>query len=178
MRRPLIPKRAVLVFNTFLLSVLLYIDRICISVAKDPISQDLGFTATQMGWVLSAFALGYALFQTPSGHLADRLGPRKVLTAVVTFWSVFTALTGAVVNFVRCLLSAFCSVPAISASFIMMPGIESLTQSLQREQCRESALYFWRDGARGRKGHHSALCGRHDHHSTFGTPRDTASLYS
>ncbi len=107
MRGPLIPKRAVLVLNTFLLSVLLYIDRICISVAKDPISQDLGFTTTQMGWVLSAFALGYALFQTPSGHLADRLGPRKVLTAVVTFWSIFTALTGAVVNFVQMLLVRF-----------------------------------------------------------------------
>ena len=37
---------------------------------------------TEFGWALSAFALGYALFQTPSGMLADRYGPRAVLAAV------------------------------------------------------------------------------------------------
>ena len=84
-----IPKRYLLVFGTFLLSVLLYIDRICISAAKDPIAGDLGLNDKQMGWVLSAFALGYALFQTPSGMRADKFGPRRILASVVTFWSVF-----------------------------------------------------------------------------------------
>jgi len=74
-------------------------DRILISVAKDPVAADLALSDKQMGWVLSIFALGYALFQTPSGYLADKYGVRKVLTAVVTLWSIFTALTGAVYNF-------------------------------------------------------------------------------
>ena len=52
-----------------------------------------------MGWVLSIFALGYALFQTPSGFLADKFGARRVLTAVVSLWSFFTAITGAVWSF-------------------------------------------------------------------------------
>ena len=93
-----------MVVGTFLLALLLYIDRICISVAKEPIVQDLNLSDEQMGWVLSVFALGYALFQTPAGILADRLGSRRVLTTVVTFWSLFTALTGAAWNFTSMLV--------------------------------------------------------------------------
>lgn len=102
-----IPKRCVLILLMFLLSVLLYIDRICISVAKDPIAFSLNFSDRQMGWVLSAFALGYALFQTPSGMLADRFGPHRILTAVVCFWSFFTGLTAAATNFIYMLIVRF-----------------------------------------------------------------------
>ncbi|RMG25060.1 MAG: MFS transporter, partial [Bacteroidetes bacterium] len=73
-------KRYFLVFGTFFISVLLYVDRACISSAKDAIATDLALNDLQMGWVLSIFTLGYALFQTPSGWLADRLGPRRVLS--------------------------------------------------------------------------------------------------
>jgi ACS family glucarate transporter-like MFS transporter len=79
-----------------------------------------------MGWVLSVFALGYALFQTPSGILADRLGPRRVLTAVVTFWSIFTALTGAVWNFVSMLIVRFLFGAGEAGAF---PGISRAVYS-------------------------------------------------
>ena len=91
----------------FLLSLLLYIDRTCISVAKGPIASDLALSDKAMGWVFSAFALGYALLQVPSGVMADRLGPRKVLTAIVSFWSVLTAMTGAAWNFISLLVIRF-----------------------------------------------------------------------
>ena len=74
--------------------MLLYVDRVAISTAKGPISATFGLDDVQFGLVLSAFALGYALFQTPAGALADRVGPRVVLAAVVALWSAFTALTG------------------------------------------------------------------------------------
>jgi len=95
-----IPGRYILIFTTFLLSLLLYIDRICISTAKTPITNDLSLTDTQMGWVLSIFAVGYALFQIPFGILADKMGPRLILTFVVTLWSLFTGLTGLATTFV------------------------------------------------------------------------------
>lgn len=91
----------------FLLALLLYIDRICISVAKDPIASDLELSDKAMGWVLSAFALGYALLQVPSGLLADRIGPRRVLSGIVAFWSALTALTGAAWNFASLLFIRF-----------------------------------------------------------------------
>lgn len=101
------PKRYFMVVGTFLLALLLYIDRICISVAKDPISAALDLSDKQMGWVLAAFSLGYAFFQTPSGILADKYGPRKILTLIVAIWSGFTALTGAAWNFVSLLVVRF-----------------------------------------------------------------------
>jgi ACS family glucarate transporter-like MFS transporter len=91
-----IPTRYLLVLGTFLLAVLLYVDRVCISTAKGPITHDLKLSDKEFGWAMSAFALGYALCQTPSGMLADRFGPRRVLASVVVVWSVFTGLTGAV----------------------------------------------------------------------------------
>lgn len=103
----LIPTRHTLVIGTFLLSVLLYIDRVCISVAKEPIAGALNLSDTQIGWVLSIFALGYALAQTPSGILNDRFGPRIILTSVVSFWSLFTALTGTAWNYFGLLITRF-----------------------------------------------------------------------
>ena len=103
----MIPKRYVLICGTFLLSMLLYVDRACISSAKEPIWEDLRFNDTQWGWIMGAFSLGYAICQTPAGWLADHYGPRRLLTSVVAFWSVFTWLTGAAWNFGSMLLARF-----------------------------------------------------------------------
>ena len=105
--KSMIPSRFLMVFGTFLLSLLLYIDRINISVAQDDIASDLGITDPEMGWVMSIFALGYALAQVPSGKLADRYGPRAILSMVVSFWSLFTLLTGAVWNFISLFICRF-----------------------------------------------------------------------
>ncbi len=96
----MIARRHLVVVATFLLSFLLYVDRVCISTAKVPIVAELHLSDAQFGWVLSAFAFGYALLQTPSGALADRYGARRILAAVVTFWSCFTGLTALAWNFV------------------------------------------------------------------------------
>ena len=90
-----------------MLTVLLYIDRACISAAKEEISSDLNFDLTDFGWVMAMFTLGYALFQTPAGKWADRKGPRSVIATIVTLWSVLTALTGAAWNYLSMLIIRF-----------------------------------------------------------------------
>ncbi len=80
----------------FLVSIITYLDRISIAAAAPRIKEDLGLTTAQMGYVFSAFVLAYGLFEIPSGWLGDRFGPRRVLTRIVLWWSVFTAATGAV----------------------------------------------------------------------------------
>jgi len=78
------------------LSVVTYLDRVCISASAPYITSDLGLDPVEMGYVFSAFAVAYALFEIPGGWLGDRIGPRKVITRIVVWWSVFTVFTGLV----------------------------------------------------------------------------------
>ena len=77
----------------FVLSAVSYLDRVNISIAASSIASEFGLTTVQLGTVFSAFLFGYALFQTAGGWLADRYGPRLVLTAGALWWGVFTSLT-------------------------------------------------------------------------------------
>lgn len=77
----------------FLISVVTYIDRVNISVTARQMMPAFGMTDQQMGWVFSAFVIGYALFQIPAGWLADRWGARVILTVALIWWSVCTAFT-------------------------------------------------------------------------------------
>lgn len=76
------------------LAVLTYVDRVCISKAEPLISKEFHLNREQMGYVFSAFSLGYALFEVPGGWLGDRIGAKSVLTRIVVWWSFFTAATG------------------------------------------------------------------------------------
>lgn len=87
--------RYLVIGAVFVLSLITYIDRAVISTAKASMAGDLGLSDQAMGAVFSAFALGYALAQIPSGWYADRFGPRIALATLVAFWSLFTSLTGA-----------------------------------------------------------------------------------
>src|ERR1044071_6132444 len=70
-----------------------YMDRVVISSAAPTIGEEMGFDVVTMGWVLSSFRWAYALFQIPGGWLGDRIGPRRALTLIVTWWSIFTSAT-------------------------------------------------------------------------------------
>jgi len=77
----------------FSLTVITYLDRVCIGTMAGAISRDLGLSPRQMGVVFSAFILGYVLFEIPGGWLADRYGARLLLPRIVAWWSLFTAAT-------------------------------------------------------------------------------------
>lgn len=75
-------------------SLVSYVDRINISVASNPMMPELGLTQVQMGQVFSAFLFGYALLQVPIGMVADRVGPRRLLSVLGWLWAALTLLTG------------------------------------------------------------------------------------
>jgi ACS family glucarate transporter-like MFS transporter len=62
---------------------------------------------TQFGWIMAVFTLGYALFQTPSGKLADTKGARGVIASIVAIWSFLTAITGTAWNYTSMLIIRF-----------------------------------------------------------------------
>jgi ACS family glucarate transporter-like MFS transporter len=80
-----------LIFWVFVVGAIAYLDRVNISIAGGDIAGEFHLSNVQLGWVFSAFIAGYALFQAPAGWLADRYGPRRVLTLGIVWWSVFTS---------------------------------------------------------------------------------------
>ena len=71
-----------------------YIDRVNIAVAGPLIRQEMGLTSVQLGLVFSAFAYPYAVMQIVGGWLADRFGPKLVLTVLSLIWGAATLATG------------------------------------------------------------------------------------
>jgi MFS transporter, ACS family, glucarate transporter len=86
-------KRFILAFWLFVLSAISFLDRTNISIAGLEISSEYGLGNQRLGWIFSAFLIGYAGFQVPAGWLASRFGPRLVITLGVVWWGVATALT-------------------------------------------------------------------------------------
>src|SRR6202453_5235546 len=86
-------KRFFLAFLLFLLSAISFLDRTNISIAGLQISSEYGLGNQHLGWIFSAFLIGYAGFQVPAGWLASRFGPRLVIALGVVWWGVATALT-------------------------------------------------------------------------------------
>lgn len=103
------PTRARFVLAAWLcgLSLILYLDRICMGQALVPIQTDLNLSNTQMAVVMMAFMLAYGLFEIPTGWLGDRIGSKAILVRIVLWWSVFTALTGAATGFTTLFLVRF-----------------------------------------------------------------------
>jgi ACS family glucarate transporter-like MFS transporter len=90
-----------------LLFAITYLDRVCISVAGPRMQADLGIDPIGWGWVTGMFTLAYCVFEIPTGMMGDRLGPRRVLTRIVVWWSTFTVLTGAMTSYYPLLLTRF-----------------------------------------------------------------------
>ncbi len=83
------------------------LDRVCISVAGPRMQAALHISPVAWGWVTGLFTVSYALFEIPSGALGDRIGPRRVLTRIVLWWSGFTSITGLAAGFQSLLLVRF-----------------------------------------------------------------------
>jgi MFS transporter, ACS family, glucarate transporter len=75
-----------------------YMDRVVISSAIPTMRRELAFDLVTMSWIVSSFRLGYSLFQIPGGWMGDRIGPRRALAMIVTWWSLFTSATALVWN--------------------------------------------------------------------------------
>ncbi len=82
-----------------------YLTRTCIAVANTTIQKELNFSNERMGLILGAFAAGYMWLQIPGGWLADRFGPRAVLSGLSVAWSLCTVWTGLAWSFSGLFLS-------------------------------------------------------------------------
>jgi sugar phosphate permease len=90
-----------------LMYLITYLDRVNISSAAPEISKEFSFDKITMGAIFSAFVWAYAIFQVPGGWLSDRFGARTVLTTIVSYWSVMTAVTAAATGWISFVVVRF-----------------------------------------------------------------------
>ena len=83
----------------FLAGVVNFFDRSSLSIANTTVRAEMHLSATQMGWLLSAFSLAYGVAQLPLIGLLDRAGTRAVLGGGLVIWSAAQMLTGFVRSF-------------------------------------------------------------------------------
>jgi MFS transporter, ACS family, glucarate transporter len=88
--------RWVVIFCTFIVAAVSYLDRNNISIAASSLQKEFALTNVQLGGVFSAFIMGYAFTQPIAGRIADRFGASRVIAAAILWWSVFTALLPAI----------------------------------------------------------------------------------
>ncbi len=89
------------------LSFLTYYDRQCIVRAQEDIQHSLDISDEQLGLVIGAFWLAYAIFEIPGGWMGDVWGSRFTITRIVIAWSLFTALTGVATGFISLIAFRF-----------------------------------------------------------------------
>ncbi len=89
----------------FTASLINYIDRVSMSVAAPAVSKEFGWDPATMGLVLSGFMWTYAIALVPMGYLTDRLGPKKLNTFALSFWSLAAMATGGAFNLVSMMVS-------------------------------------------------------------------------
>jgi len=85
--------RHVVLSLTVVIYLITYMDRVILSTTGPLLRKELGISLIAFGTIQSAFNLSYALFQVPGGWLGDRIGPRRALALIASWWSAFTALT-------------------------------------------------------------------------------------
>jgi len=89
------------------LAMVTYLDRVSMGTIAPIVTREWQLTPSQTGWIFSAFALAYAIFEIPTAKWAEKLGTKSVLTRIVLWWSAFTAATALAFNLPSMLLVRF-----------------------------------------------------------------------
>ena len=93
------PFRWVIGLLLFASTVINYIDRQTLSVLAPYIKTEFHWSNTDFAFVIIAFRAAYAIGQTLSGRLLDRVGTRAGLIASVSFYSVVAMATSLATGF-------------------------------------------------------------------------------
>jgi ACS family glucarate transporter-like MFS transporter len=102
--------RWVLIVWMFVLSAVAFLYRVNISIVSPYIVEEYHLTNIQLGYIFSAFVLGYALCQAPGGRVSDSYGPRRVIAIATIWWAVFTSLATAIPRSITGVVAAFVGV--------------------------------------------------------------------
>ena len=72
--------------------ILAYIDRINVSFAGLTMRTDLNLSATDFGFALGTFFLGYYIFEVPSNVIMEKVGARIWIARIMITWGIFAGM--------------------------------------------------------------------------------------
>jgi MFS family permease len=130
-RKKIFAATNIVLFLLCLMYFLTYIDRVNVSTASNVFEKELNLNKTEVGFIFSAFAYPYLIFQIVGGYLGDRFGPRKVLTICSLIWAGSTILTGLVGGFVYGYCTAFFRFGQWDHELRVRPGCDSVASRLR-----------------------------------------------
>lgn len=82
-----------------------YVDRVNVSTAASAFASELHLSHTEIGFVFSAFAYPYLVFQIIGGWVGDRFGPHRTLAVCAVIWAGATVMTGLSGGFVSLIVA-------------------------------------------------------------------------
>ncbi len=94
-----------------------YVDRQVLGLLKDTISEQLGWTESDYGWIIAAFQCAYAVTMPLAGRLIDRVGPKIGYAIAVIVWSAAAMSHAAARNAVQFAIARFALGAGESANF-------------------------------------------------------------
>lgn len=90
----MIQSRPAIVAILTALNLVNYLDRFLVMAVSPRIQESLGLDDAQVGWVATAFMLGYFVTSPIFGYLGDRYPRKGLIAAGVAIWSLATVLSG------------------------------------------------------------------------------------
>lgn len=132
--------RVKVLFAIWFLYVVNYFDKFAVLNLLPFIRKDLALSHEVIGFASSLFFFAYTLAQFPSGMLADKFGPKKVMAVAITTFTFFTFLTGTIKS-----LTGFIAVRlglGLGEGFHFVPSIRTLSDWFpQREKGRATSFF-------------------------------------
>jgi sugar phosphate permease len=99
--------RWTILFVLWLLYLINYFDRTAVLTFLPVISEDLHMNHAQTGVAASVFFFAYAIAQVLAGWLADKIGPKKVMSIAIVVFTFVTFVTGLAQSFTQFVLIRF-----------------------------------------------------------------------
>jgi ACS family glucarate transporter-like MFS transporter len=139
---PSLPVRWLICGYLLAISSHAFITRMSMGVAAQPIQVEFGLTNVQVGWVLSAFILGYGVVQLPVGILTDRIGPHRLLAVTLAAWSAFHFVTGLAAGSIVLALMTIRFVMGIAQATVLPCSIKTIARWMPLEERATANGFF------------------------------------
>ena len=130
-----------------LVSLLSYVDRNALAILAPTILKDAHLSGEQYGIIIACFSYAYMLGNPLWGHLLDRMGVRRGMTAAVGVWTVASAAHAWASGFWSFAVARFCLGAGEGATF--PGGLRTVAQTLQPSKRGKGLAVAYSGGSLG-----------------------------